>query len=124
MIDGESVLGRYRLVLHLLNKTRLAKGEQPWQDADLVVRLRNELVHYKSRWGKELDRSKLLSALQKKGFTKPPFIQGSPNFFPHECLSAGCASWSVQSCVGFAFYASLGFANRLDSHRSRLKTTL
>jgi len=45
MIDGESVLDRYRLVLHLLNKQPLGRGRQPWQDAELVVRLGNELVH-------------------------------------------------------------------------------
>jgi hypothetical protein len=56
VIDGESVLERYQIVLHLLEKNCLNRGEQPWQDAALVVRLRNELVDYKSRWGAELDR--------------------------------------------------------------------
>lgn len=126
VIDGEGVLERYGLVLHLLKKDGLDPGALPWQDASLVVRLRNELVHYKSRWSKELERSKLLRALQDKGHPKPPFIQGSANFFPYECLSAGCASWGVQSCVAFldAFYANLGFPGRLDPYRTRLRSTL
>ena len=126
VIDGESVLERYVLVLHLLKKKSLDRGAQPWKDASLVVRLRNEIVHYKSRWGKELERSKLFRALQDKGHPKPPFVQGNANFFPHECLSAGCASWGVQSCVAFldAFYANIGFAGRLDPYRTRLRSTL
>src|SRR3972149_3207508 len=50
IIDGESVLERYQLVLHLRGKRRLDRGEEPWQDTALVVRVRNELVRYKSRW--------------------------------------------------------------------------
>lgn len=126
VIDGESVLERYALVLHLLRKAPLDRSAQPWQDTSLVVRLRNELVHYKSRWGKDLERSKLLRSLQNKSHPKPPFIQGSANFFPHECLSASCASWAVQSCIAFldAFYINLGFANRLDPYRTRLQPPL
>lgn len=125
-IDGESVLERYRLVLHFLRKKQLDPGARAWQDASLVVRLRNELVHYKSRWGEELERSKLLRALQDKNHQKPPFIQGSANFFPYECLSAACASWGVQSIVAFfdAFYANLGFPDRLNPYRARLRSTL
>jgi len=122
-IDGESVLERYRLVLHLLKKEGLDAGLQPWQDASLVVRLRNELVHYKSRWGKELERSGLLRALQDKKHPEPPFVEGAANFFPHGCLSAACASWAAQSCIAFldAFYTNLGFAGRLDPYRARLR---
>jgi hypothetical protein len=126
MIDSESVLERYRLVLHFLKKEGLDTGAQPWQDASLVVRLRNELVHYKSKWGKELERSKLLRALQDKNHPKPPFVEGAANYFPYECLSAACASWGVQSCVAFldAFYANLGFTSRLDPYRARLRSTV
>ncbi len=121
VIDGQSVLERYGMVLHLLEKVPLNRGGQPWQDASLVVRLRNELVHFKSRWGQELDRSGLLRALQSKSHRKPPFIQ-STNFFPYECLSAACASWAAQSCVAFldAFYANIGFPDRLNPRRGRL----
>ena len=121
VIDSQSVLERYQLVLHLLKKTPLNRGEQPWQDTALVVRLRNELVHYKSRWGEELDRTGLLRALQSKKHPKPPFVLSS-NFFPYECLSAACASWTARSCVAFldSFYASLGFPGRLEPFRPRL----
>jgi hypothetical protein len=102
VIDGEKVLDRYRLVLHLLKKEPLDPGGQPWQDAALVVRLRNELVHYKSRWGEELERSALIRALQSKKHPKPPFIADAANFFPHACLGATCATWAAESCVSWS----------------------
>jgi hypothetical protein len=121
MIDGESVLDRYWTVLHCLRKPSLNRGEQPWQDTSMVVRLRNELVHYKSRWGQDLDRSKFLQALQSKGHSKPAFIPDGTNFFPRRCLSAACAFWSARSCFTFldAFYARLGFPTRMDPFRPR-----
>lgn len=121
-IDNGSVLERYGLILHLLRKKGLSKGDQPWQDAALVIRLRNELVHYKSRWGSELERSGFLRTLQDKRHSAPPFIQAGANFFPRKCLSASCAAWCVRSCVAFmdAFYVNLGFPGRLDPYRTRL----
>jgi hypothetical protein len=120
MIDGESVLDRYRFVLHCLRKPSLNQGEQPWQDTAMVVRLRNELVHYKSRWGGDLDRSKFLQALQSKKHPKPAFIPDGTNFFPRRCLSAACAFWSARSSFAFldAFYARLGFPARLEPFRA------
>ena len=121
VLDAQPVLERYRLVLHLLSKPPLEKGKQPWQDADLAIRLRNELVHYKSKWGEQLEKSKLLHSLKEKKHPKPPFIT-SANFFPHECLSSACAAWAARSCVAFldAFYTNLGFPGRLDPYRARL----
>lgn len=125
LIDTQAVLERYGTVLHVLRKASLDRGKQPWQDVALVVRLRNELVHYKSRWGDELEKSKLIQSLRDKKHPKPSFIEGSANFFPHECLSASCASWGVQACIAFmdAFYNNLGFAGRLDPYRTRIVTT-
>lgn len=123
MIDGESVLDRYATVLHLLKKAELKKGEQPWQDAALVVRLRNELVHYKSKWASDHDKSSLLRSMEGKRLSPPPFFQGTGwGFFPHQCLSAACASWSIESVVTFVdtFYEKLGMPDRLAGYRSRL----
>lgn len=121
-IDGQSVLERYRMVLHLLHKRPLDPHEQPWQDAALVVKLRNELVHYKSRWGQELERSKLLKALPAKTGDKPSFVPDGTNYFPYRCLSATCAAWATGSCFALldAFYLHLGFPSRLDPFRSPL----
>lgn len=122
LIDDQNALTRFDLILHLLGKTPLDKGSNPYQSVALVVRLRNELVHYKSRWGTEMERNKLLTALQSLKHTSPPFTNESMNFFPHRCLSAACATWALASVVSFLeqFYEALGVPNRFANYRTRL----
>jgi hypothetical protein len=122
IIDGESVLDRYWTILHLLCKTPLDRGAQPWQDADLLVRLRNELIHYKSKWGQEMEKQKLFKSLKQLRHACPPFVKGGVNFFPHECLSAACARWAVRSAAAFldAVYDRLGIPSPLKPYASHL----
>lgn len=115
LIDGQDILTRYELVLHVLKKSPMKRDAQPSQDASLLVRLRNEVVHYKSQWGAELERKKLYKGLQQLGHSKPPFVLSGTNFFPHHCLSASCAQWAAKTAALFlkAFYEQLGIASPL-----------
>jgi hypothetical protein len=111
VIDKVATIPRYDLLLHLLRKQPLDHGALPYQDANLVVRLRNEIVHYKSKWGEELSGEKLFRALEGKHLPKPPFLPPTGmNFFPQHCLSAATAAWAVETCVGFldAVYDRIG----------------
>lgn len=121
-VDSRSALDRFELILHLLRRPPLDKGREPYQSAVLVVRLRNELVHYKSRWGAEMESGKLYAALRSRRHSPPPFTSLNQNFFPHLCLGADCAAWSLSSVVDFldSFYASLGVASPLNHYRPRL----
>jgi hypothetical protein len=94
-IDGEPTLRRYDLVLHCLRKPSFDRGAYPYQVADLLTRLRNELIHCKSKWGEQMDGAKVFSRLEQLGFDKPAFMSAHTNFFTHRCLSASLASWSV-----------------------------
>lgn len=118
-IDRDNVLGRFAIVLHLLRKPPLETGKNPWQAAALLVRLRNEITHYKSQWGDELERAKLFAALRSLHDAAPPFwpAQGV-NFFPLQCLSAERAAWAVETVSDFfaAFYLSLGVRSPLEGH--------
>lgn len=123
LIDrAPGVLSRYETVLHLLNRPGLSKDRQPFQDTDLLIKLRNELVHYKSRWGREMENKKLFTSLLNLRHPKPPFVHDSQNFFPHHCLSAACAMWAFETSVNFVddFYSLLGVPSRLDGYRARL----
>ncbi len=115
MIDGEPTLRRYELTLHLLRKPAFDRGAQPYQHVNIPVRLRNELIHYKSKWGQEMDKERLFSSLEQPRFDKPLFMSPHTNFFPHRCL---LASWSVTTAFGFieAFYRRLGVSSPLASH--------
>ena len=122
-IDAQSPLQRYRLILHLLKKPPLPKDEQPWRDMDILFKVRNELVHYKSRLGEEMDRRTLFKALRGLHLPKPPFIPSSGiNFFPHLFLSAACAAWSVHTAVEFinAVYGRLEIDGPLKPYMAQL----
>lgn len=122
VVDSLDTLSRYKVVLHLLKKPPLNPGCEPYQSAALLVRLRNEITHYKSRWGKEMSRSKLFASLEGLGHRAPPFTQPNQNFFPNRCLGAECGAWAVKSTVAFLdhIYAALGVPSRFDPYRLRL----
>lgn len=122
LVDRQETVARFNLILHLLQRQVLNKSGEPYQSAALTVRLRNELVHYKSRWGAEMGSSKLYRALENMGHQAPPFVDKTMNFFPHRCLSADCAAWALKSVVSFLedFYNALGIPSRLASYRQRL----
>jgi hypothetical protein len=110
MIDDQDVLQRYLLVLHLLKKEPIGRDGTVWEDAKLLVRLRNALVHYRSRWGREINATNLLASLRKLNLPRPPFVSEHQPFFPHQCLGAACAAWAVNASFAFLreFYARLG----------------
>lgn len=122
VIDDQNTMSRFDLILHLLKKPPLDRGAEPYQSAALVVRLRNELIHYKSHWGAQMESSKLYSALQSLRHEPPTFTNSSMNFFPHRCLSAACSAWALSSVVAFLehFYSVIGVPSRFRDYRSRL----
>jgi hypothetical protein len=122
VIDSQSTLHRYELVLHLLERPALDRGRYPYQAADLLIKLRNELIHYRSQWGPEMEQKKLFTSLQQLRLDKAPFTSPDSNFFPHKCLSASLASWSVTSAVAFinTFYSLLGVDSPLKAHEPYL----
>ena len=119
-IDSQSPLEKYKLVLHVLKRPALDSDGQIIENADLLVRLRNELIHYKSQW--EVDQQKLFKRLKSLNFQKPGFVLSYSTFFPHECLSASLASWSVITASTFLdhFYEKLGFESRLEAYSERI----
>jgi hypothetical protein len=91
VIDRTSgVLERWNLVLHLLRKPMMITGAQPYQDAAILIAVRNELVHYKSHW---VGNDSLLDAPKKLKFAVPPFVSQDPRF-PLQYLSAALAQWA------------------------------
>lgn len=122
IIDDEPTLNRYDLVLHLLNKPPLNHDVNPYQDTNLLIKLRNEIIHYKSKWGEEMERQKLFTSLKNLRFEKPKFVSPHTNFFPHQFLSASCASWVVITATNFIdhFFSLIDFTSPLAAHRQNL----
>jgi hypothetical protein len=96
-------LEKYDFVLSHFEKVRFDKGTAPYQDAKLVVELRNALVHYEPEWlllreepAPQAEQARLERALNGK-FELSPFDPSDYPFFPERCVSAGCAEWALES---------------------------
>ena len=121
-VDKLSTLERFDLIMQTLGKSPFEKGKNPYQSAQLLVRLRNKLVHYKSAWGAEMSEEKLFRAMESLRHKAPPFTSSSMNFFPHRCLSADCAAWALATTVGFLddVYDRLDVPSRFATYRKKL----
>jgi len=105
-----NLLDKYQIALTFLRKQQFGSGHQPYQDAALVVKLRNELVHYKPRsLGGDVEHT-LVKQLARK-FQDNALMTGSGNpWFPNKCLGYGCTEWSIRSTTGYAdeFFGRIG----------------
>lgn len=109
-VERNEALDKYQMILSLADCEQLKVGQNPYQDTKLIIRLRNEITHYKSRSTSELDSIKLFETLKSKNNTPPSFyINKNHNFFPHVCLSYERAKWSLNTSVNFInhFYSLL-----------------
>jgi len=105
-----ATLDKCQMALVLAGHARMNKGEQPFQDAALVVRIRNELVHYRPQSLKADEPEDLAKKLRSK-FALNRLMDGTGNpFLPDKCLGSGCALWAVRATVAFAdgFFRILG----------------
>jgi hypothetical protein len=104
------VLAKFDLALLFAGQERFDRGSAPYQDAALLVRLRNYLVHYKPE-GVSYERPHRLGAALSGKFDGSAFMRDAGNpWFPDRALGAGCANWSWRSARAFtdAFASRMG----------------
>lgn len=118
------ILEKYDILLDLIEKQSFDKGKFPYQDANLLVEIRNELVHFEPRWYKfdteaktqdPINPHKLESKL--KGKFKPSQLHKTAYFlFPHYCFSSDCLYWAFNSakCMATELAKNAGFHSFLD----------
>ncbi|WP_141658569.1 hypothetical protein [Streptomyces mutabilis] len=124
---GPSLLERAQLVLHLLRRDPFNKGEEPFQSADVLRRLRNALVHYRPEWravggGRGDDR--IAKDLTNLSIAPHPFATEGHSFFPDRCLGHGLASWAWKTSLAFTddFLTRVGVQPIHHDLRPRLTT--
>ncbi|MBI2488072.1 MAG: hypothetical protein HYW01_14235 [Deltaproteobacteria bacterium] len=106
-----SILDKYQLALRFAGMEPFNKGENPYQDANLVVKIRNTLIHYKPQLlgGENIHQ---LEAKLKGKFPENKLMSGSAGnpYFPDKALGKGCAEWTVKSVLIFAngFFLRMG----------------
>ncbi len=109
-IERKPILIKYQLALTVCKKEKFNKGQNPYQDAQRLINLRNALAHYKSEWNTDPKVHKNLKSHLSNCFPVSPFSHVNDPFFPKKCIGHGCASWAVKTAVNFIeeFYKRLG----------------
>lgn len=123
------ILEKYQIALVLNKKSTFSENIQPYQDCNLIIKLRNALVHYEPEWmlaytdytDQVFNEHKFQKMLVNK-FKLNPLTGESNPFYPDKCLSHGCAEWVLKSVIKFteAFYDSIG----IDCPYSHVKSFL
>ncbi len=135
-----SILEKYQIALTLNNKSLFDKGSSVYQNADLLIKMRNNLIHTEPQnviWASNLDEktgtadrinkdspSKNLTNGLTGKFPESKFMKGFGNsFFPDKYLGYGCAKWTVESTLAFAdnFFERIEMKAPYENYRNELK---
>jgi hypothetical protein len=126
-----AILQKYQIALALAQKQKFDPEAPPCQDMKLLVKLRNDLVHFEPEWVKnpssddfEHDDIHRYEKMLKGKFLANPLTGQGNAFYPDKCLGHGCAEWAVNSSVKFAdaFFSRMGLLSPYDHIRDRLST--
>lgn len=113
-VESLSVLEKYQEALKSIGQKEFDRGRNPFQDTDSLIHLRNALIHYKPEWDDEAKVHQKIQARLHKKFSLNTLSNSKSLWFPHQCLGAGCAKWSVETIELFMseFCKVLGIPNR------------
>ena len=113
-IERWSVLDKYQVALRCSNSVVFDKGQEPYQSAALLIKLRNGIVHARLETRGTADVDSLSRMLQTKFSPSRVMVNSANPYYPDHCLGAGCASWAVATAEKFAeeFFKRLGIPQR------------
>jgi hypothetical protein len=120
LIDREPIISKFNLVLQLRTGRTLDLGANVVQNADLLIRLRNAVVHFRPEWDDEqATHVKLSSKLQKK-FDRSPYFP-SEGLFPRAWATRSFSTWALKSAIEFLehFAQESGLDSKLAPFRNR-----
>jgi hypothetical protein len=101
-VERWPILDKYQVALHCSGREAFSRGSPPYQDAKLLVDLRNELTHARPKTRVSGEMDKLSKALEGR-FKPNGLMENSGNpYFPDHCLGVGCANWGVKTARAFA----------------------
>jgi hypothetical protein len=111
-IERKTILEKYDLALSMIGKAKLDHNSSSYMNAWTLIELRNALVHYKPTW--DPDRKTKVNLVQclKGKYTLSTFVDKRADFLTMQSMSAGCASWAVDTV--FAFLREFDTCSNLD----------
>lgn len=110
-VEGQwAILDKFQLARYLAGQDNFDKQQPLWTDVNLLIRLRNLLVHYKPKevtfppsggsYKEEADETTdLMAELEAQKKCSNPLIPGQGVFI--HLLGADCAMWAVDSSLQF-----------------------
>ena len=120
-LERLSVLDKYQAVLKLLRKSEFATDRNPHQAMQLVVAIRNELVHFKpvGVYPFEEDSEKMLRRLRSLNLKHSPFPGSNSIYFPNACLSSELGHSALASTIQYldCFHELIGAGNPIQGYR-------
>jgi hypothetical protein len=108
--------GRYRR-LALLMDEKPNTGTAPWHNAMLLVKFRNEFMHFRPSWDSDdIHNGKLVKDLKKKVPVAAAYKSKGNFLFPYGFMTYGCAKWAVQTVLTFSstFTKLLGVTDKFS----------
>ena len=105
-IESKKTLDKYNLALDLKEQAHFTKdssqpGNHLFLSANLLIDVRNALVHFKPQWDDEQKSHKQITQrLLKEPVNSSPFGSTSP-LFPHDFMSHDMARWAVRAAWNF-----------------------
>ncbi len=122
--EKSRILEKFNLALHLKGRDLFEPGKNPYQNANVLIELRNALTHFKPEWEWEQKgaHSKLSDKLSHM-FKPSRFLKGNARLFPMGWASHSCTRWAVRTTVDFAkkFESVAGLTPKFDQFKERLK---
>ena len=98
--EQKSITEKFQLALVMRNAPKLPMGSRPGQDIDVLLALRNALMHFKPEWHDEAVKHRALSQ-KLRGKFKPSPLFPNELVFPHTWATHGCTKWAVERSVEF-----------------------
>lgn len=121
LIDRQPVLSKYELILAARTSNSLSYGTPVVQNVQLLIELRNQVIHFRPEWDGEDGKHAKLSKRLNHRFAPSPYLTGE-NLFPRAWASGAFASWALNSTIVFidSFCADSRVSNPFEQIRDRL----
>ena len=107
-------LDKYQIMLTLCKKPKFNKSIRPYQDVEILIKLRNSLIHYEPEYieSKFNNPNAQLHRFEKYLTGKidlNPFATKLDDFYPTKLISYSCCKWALDSVDQFTddFYRNL-----------------
>ena len=100
--ERKPVICKFEIILRLLGAPPLVSRNQPYLDTNLLISLRNALMHFKPEWEDEKVAHAKLSNRLKQRVSLSPFLPPSETAFPKGWACHACTTWAVKTCISFA----------------------